>query len=78
MKVKEEKIYVVEFMQYTNCMKDTVSKNDGSLNYIDVKEPVLVRESEIDKLKEYGKGFRYVEYVGMLREFMEETKVDIR
>lgn len=59
-----EKIYEVEFMQYTNCMKDTVW-NEKSNKYLNVgKEPFLIKESEFDKYKEYGNGFRIVKFVG--------------
>lgn len=63
-----EKVYEVEFMTYTNCMKDTVSnmkKEIGDMRYIDVgKEPFLVRESELEKYMAYGNGFRIIRFVG--------------
>lgn len=79
--MKEEKIYSVEFLKYTNCMKDAVSCDTDDLHYIDTKEPVLVRESDLDKFKEYGQGFRTITYVGVLKEFEDtssKNKVDIR
>ena len=63
-----EKIYEVEFMQYTNCMNDTVSDGEteiGKVKYIDVgREPFLIRESDFDKYKKFGNGFRIVRFVG--------------
>lgn len=63
-----EKVYEVEFMQYTNCMKDTVSDNNkeiGKTKYINVgKEPFLIKESDFDKYMKYGGGFRIVRFVG--------------
>lgn len=63
-----EKIYEVEFMQYTNCMRDTVCNNAENIKdskYIRVgKEPFLIKESEFDKYKEYGGGFRIIKFVG--------------
>lgn len=63
-----EKVYEVEFMQYTNCSRDTVCNNAESIKdskYINVgKEPFLVRESELEKYREYGNGFRTVKFVG--------------
>lgn len=63
-----EKVYEVEFMNYTNCMRDTVSNDEkeiGNMKYIDVgKEPFLIRESEFDKYMKYGGGFRIVRFVG--------------
>lgn len=62
-----EKIYEVEFMQYTNCMKDAVSDGAGlgKTEYIHVgKEPFLIKESEFYKYMKFGKGFRIVRFVG--------------
>lgn len=63
-----EKVYAVEFMEYTNCMRDTVSdgnKDLGQARYINIgKEPFLIRESELDKYRIYGGGFRSIEFVG--------------
>ena len=48
-----EKVYEVEFLNYTNCMRDTVSngaKDIKDTEYINVgKEPFLIRESEFEK-----------------------------
>lgn len=63
-----EKVYEVEFMEYTNCMKDTICNNNkeiGDMRYINVgKEPFLVRESELEKYMAWGKGFRVIRFVG--------------
>lgn len=63
-----EKVYEVEFMEYTNSMRDTVCnkhKEIGDMKYITVgKEPFLVRESELEKYRAWGGGFRYIEFVG--------------
>lgn len=63
-----EKVYEVEFMTYTNCMKDTVcngEKEIGDMKYINVgKEPFLIRESEFGKYMKYGGGFRILRFVG--------------
>ena len=67
-----EKIYSVEFMNYTNYMRDTVSDysehNDLSkTKYISVgKEPFLVKESNLDKFKHFGGGYRSITFVGMM------------
>lgn len=65
---KMEKVYEVEFMQYTDTLKDRVnhaSENPVTTSYIDVgKEPFLVKESELDKYRRYGGGFRSVKFVG--------------
>lgn len=63
-----EKVYKVEFMEYTNCMRDTVSNQEmeiGNRKYLTVgKEPFLVKESELDKYRAWGNGFRHIEFVG--------------
>lgn len=63
-----EKVYEVEFMEYTNCMRDTVCnkyKEIGDMKYITVgKEPFLVRESELEKYMAWGGGFRIIRFVG--------------
>ena len=63
-----EKIYKVEFMKYTNVLKDTVSnqaKEIKDAKYLRVsKEPFLVRESELDNYRAWGGGFRYIKFVG--------------
>lgn len=67
-----EKVYQVEFMQYTNCSRDTVCNNTDLIKdskYIHVgKEQLLVRESDLDKYREYGNGFRTVKFVGHIGE----------
>lgn len=63
-----EKVYEVEFMQYTNWTKDTVcnpSKDIGDGKYLNIgNEPFLVRESELEKYMSWGNGFRIVRFVG--------------
>ena len=63
-----EKVYAVKFMEYTNCMRDTVSnsaENIGEMKYINIgKEPFLVKDSELEKYMVYGNGFRSIEFVG--------------
>lgn len=69
----KEKIYFVEFMTYTNCMKDTVSNWDGKgdpfgkdIKYLDVGHNFLIKESEIEKYKKFGQGYRNIKFVGEL------------
>lgn len=62
-----EKVYEVEFMQYTNSIKDTVSDDGeiGKTKYIHIgNEPFLIKESEFDKYMKFGKGFRIIRFVG--------------
>jgi len=63
-----EKIYEVEFMNYTNAMGDTVSdgeKEIGKAKYIHVgRQPFLIKESDFQNYMKYGGGFRIVKFVG--------------
>ena len=63
-----EKVYEIEFMNYTNSMRDTVcnyAKEIKDTKYINVgKEPFLIKESEFEKYMKYGGGFRVVKFVG--------------
>ena len=67
-----EKIYSVEFMTYTDCLKDTVSDWDGKsssikdIKYLKVPEPFLVKESDLDKYRTYGGGYRNTKFVGYM------------
>lgn len=61
-----EKIYEVEFCNYTNAARDTVWNEDDN-KYLDVgKEPFLISESDIDYFKKFGNGFRLLKFVGNL------------
>lgn len=63
-----EKVYVVEFMHYSNAMKDYVSNNadtEKDVKYLNVgREPFLVKESDLEKYRGYGGGFRSITFVG--------------
>ena len=75
---KMEKVYKVEFMEYTNYSRDTVcdeSKKIGHGQYLHVgKEPFLVKESDLEKYKNYGGGYRSVVFVGYLEEIEAEKE----
>ena len=66
-----EKVYIVEFNSYTNCLCDTVS--DG--NYDDLSKTkylsipfggLLVRESELEKYSKFGNGYASIKLVGSM------------
>ena len=80
--MKLEKVYVVEFMKYTNCMNDTVSDWDGvsdtlkTSKYLDIgKEPFLVRESDLPKYQKFGGGYRTVNFIGNIEINNETPKI---
>ena len=73
----KELVYSVEFMNYTNTLKTTVSdvrpEDYGGLNslsditYIEVgHEPFLVRESELKYYSKFGGGYRNIKQVGYI------------
>lgn len=68
-----EKVYEVKFMQYTNCMNDTVSdRTEDSdireIKYLHIgKEPFLIKESELSKYAKFGGGFRNIKFVGNIK-----------
>lgn len=73
--MKRHKVYAVDFIQYTNCMCDTVW-NEETDEYLDVgKGTFLIFEEDIDKYRKFGRGIKTLTYVGdMLLE--EETDND--
>lgn len=59
-------VYEIEFMEYTNAMRNTVHSKKHK-KYIDVnREGFIARESDLDYLKEFGKGFRKLRFLGEL------------
>ena len=60
-----EKIYKVEFMEYTDYNRDKVS-NINHIDYLRVPSPFLIRESEIEFHKNFGGGIKSLEFVGYL------------
>lgn len=73
-----EKVYIVEFVQYTNATRDTVSisiNNDNIYDTSFLKTPtpgLLIRESELDHYSKYGNGFDSIKLVG----YMPKEKYD--
>lgn len=60
------KIYAVEFIQYTNCMNDTVWCEETD-TCLDVgKGAFLIREDEIEKYRKYGHGIKSLTFIGEL------------
>ena len=63
------KIYLIDFVEYTNAMRNTVYNPDCKKQYISVpKEGFLVREEHLDFIRVYGKGIRSAKLVGELFE----------
>lgn len=66
--MKMEKVYEVEFMNYTNAMRNCVSDGSedlGNIKYVHVgKEAFLIKESAIDYYRQFGGGFRNLKFIG--------------
>ena len=67
-----EKVYEVEFMQYTNYRNDTISDNNediGKIKYLNVGiYPQIIKESDLQKYVKYGNGFRSIKFIGNILE----------
>lgn len=63
-----EKVYLVDFLNYTNCSYDTVRHNKEDMVFLDAKRgQFLVRESELDYyMRNWGGGVETIKYVGMI------------
>ena len=81
MAMRAEKVYLVEFNTYTNCMFDTVSNKAGewdppigSESYLSIPlGGLLVKESDLPAYAEYGQGFKTIKLVGSMY-FAEEDR----
>ena len=59
------KLYKVEFLKYTNCLKDTVRHNEKDMCFLDVgRDGFIITEDEFDDYRHYGGGFKSTEFVG--------------
>ena len=73
--MEKEKVYEVEFMTYTNCLKDTVSDWDGDTVHLDIGKikylavgpgPFLVKESDLPKYQKFGQVYKEIRFVGYM------------
>ena len=62
------KLYKVEFLKYTNSMRDTVAHNTIKGLYLDVKNGLIVKECDLELIQKYGGGIKKMEFVGELYE----------
>jgi hypothetical protein len=59
-------IYEIEFMRYTNGMRDTVWSKELD-KYLSVsKEGFVAKESDLEYLRGFGGGFRRLKFIGEL------------
>jgi len=62
------KIYEIEFMDYTNGLRNCVHSEKFN-KYIDTdKQGFVAKESDLDYLKEFGNGFRTLRFIGTMFE----------
>ena len=61
-------------MRYTNALQHTVSSDIDEMCYIEVGDAFLVRESDLDKYRQYGGGYESIKYVGMMPTRQWENK----
>lgn len=61
------KVYSVEFFNYTDCLKDTVSDAEN-IQYLHIPREgcFLIPEYDLKKYAKFGGGYRTVEYVGCM------------
>ena len=64
--MKEEKIYSVEFNEYTNITRDTVATEDNKCYLHIPLGGLLVRESALVEYSNYGKGYKSIILVGSM------------
>lgn len=72
--MKKVKMYAVEFINYTNCLKNCVSTYDDSksyeeqikdVKYLDIgSDPLIIAENEFEEYSKYGGGFKSLTFVG--------------
>jgi len=73
------KIYLVQFMEYTNGLKDTVckcvNKEKQKYEYKEVsKDGCLVKENQLGYFKQFGGGFRNITLMGILAEGSNDSE----
>ena len=61
------KIYELIFIRYTNSMRSQVKTQEGE--YLEITNPFLIKECDIEAIKKYGGGIKELKYVGCLKEF---------
>lgn len=72
--MKCENLYKVTFNEYTNGLRDTVAKYDGSkyslkasTDYVHIPfNGLIIRESELEYYAQFGEGFASCECIGSL------------
>lgn len=66
------RVYEIEFMDYTNAMRNTVIKNTTERIYKSIPSnndgKLLIKEDDISYWQQFGNGIKNMKYVGELHE----------
>lgn len=64
-----EKVYKVEFMNYTNSLRDTIwdEKSDEYIQIPDYGRTLIVKESKLEDYRRFGGGYRSIKFVGYIK-----------
>lgn len=57
-----------EFLEFVDEDGKRVSFDGNNYEYLDIPNPFIIREDEIEKYKKYGCGYKSLEYVGSVIE----------
>jgi hypothetical protein len=66
-----EKLYSVSFIEYTNYSKDTVWSEE--LDKHEHASDLVIKESDLDYWRKFGKGIESLKFVGYLGDPTNET-----
>lgn len=59
-------IYLIEFMEYTNGLRDAVYNEELNKTISVNKNGFVAKETDLSYLNKFGKGFRTLNFVGQL------------
>lgn len=57
-----------EYNEFVDEDGKNVSYEGNNYQYLDIPNPFIIREDEIEKYKKYGCGYKLLEYVGSIIE----------
>ncbi len=57
-----------EYNEFVDEDGKNVSFDGNNYQYLDIPNPFIIREDEIEKYKKYGCGYKSLEYVGSIME----------
>ncbi len=60
------KIYEVEFQEYSTPLQNFVSKDGDHLAHLETPFPFLIKENQIEKVRQFGGGIKKLTFIGNL------------